>query len=35
MLGHKTISSTQVYVLVDHDTLIESYKDAHPRANKE
>ena len=32
MLGHKSLTSTQVYILVDHETLIESYKDAHPRA---
>ena len=32
MLGHKSLASTQVYILVDHETLIESYKDAHPRA---
>jgi len=32
MLGHKSLSSTQVYILVDHETLISSYKDAHPRA---
>ena len=32
MLGHKSLTSTQVYILVDHETLIESYQDAHPRA---
>ncbi|WP_228155424.1 tyrosine-type recombinase/integrase [Acinetobacter radioresistens] len=32
MVGHKSLTSTQVYILVDHETLIESYKDAHPRA---
>lgn len=32
MLGHNSIASTQVYVLVDHETLISSYNDAHPRA---
>jgi len=32
MLGHQSLTSTQVYILVDHETLIESYKDAHPRA---
>lgn len=34
MLGHRSISSTQVYVLVDHETLLATYNDAHPRARK-
>lgn len=29
---NKSLSSTQVYILVDHETLVSSYKDAHPRS---
>lgn len=35
MLGHASISTTQVYTLVDTESLTSAYMDAHPRAVKE
>jgi len=32
LLGHATVSTTQVYTRVDHDRLQAVYKQAHPRA---
>ena len=32
LLGHESLSSTQIYADVDHDKLLEVFKNAHPRA---
>jgi integrase/recombinase XerD len=32
LLGHSSVSTTQIYTLVTVDTLRESYANAHPRA---
>jgi integrase/recombinase XerD len=34
LLGHANIVTTEVYTLLDLDTVIEKYQDAHPRARK-
>lgn len=32
LLGHESLSSTQIYADVDHDKLLDIFKNAHPRA---
>jgi integrase/recombinase XerC len=32
LLGHESLSSTQIYADVDHEKLMETFKSAHPRA---
>ena len=32
LLGHESLSTTQIYTDVDRDTLMESYNKTHPRA---
>lgn len=32
LLGHESLSSTQIYADVDHDKLLDVFKNAHPRA---
>lgn len=34
LLGHASLSSTQIYTQIDEYGLMQSYKDAHPRAKK-
>jgi len=34
LLGHASLGSTQIYTKVDAATILENYKDAHPRAKK-
>jgi integrase/recombinase XerD len=33
LLGHASVSTTQVYTKVDNEILFAMYKNAHPRAN--
>ena len=32
LLGHKSISTTQIYTHLSHEDLVKSYKRSHPRA---
>jgi site-specific recombinase XerD len=32
LLGHASVSTTQIYTRVDNEVLFRMYKDAHPRA---
>jgi site-specific recombinase XerD len=32
LLGHASVSTTQVYTRVDNEVLFDMYKDSHPRA---
>jgi integrase/recombinase XerC len=34
LLGHASLGSTQIYTKVDAATMLENYRDAHPRAKK-
>ena len=34
LLGHASLGSTQIYTQVDAATMLENYRDAHPRAKK-
>jgi len=34
LLGHASLGSTQIYTQVDAATILENYRDAHPRAKK-
>lgn len=34
LLGHASLGSTQIYTKVDAATILENYRDAHPRAKK-
>jgi len=34
LLGHASLGSTQIYTKVDAATMLENYRDAHPRAGK-
>ena len=34
LLGHASLGSTQIYTQVDAATMLENYRDAHPRAGK-
>jgi integrase/recombinase XerC len=32
LLGHESLSSTQIYADVNHEAMLEIFKEAHPRA---